>query len=86
VNWNKGRSIQRKKSAQNTHSGTFMAGPATFPRTATGDTPSSVVCSDFNGDGKTDLALLDGGVTILLGNLTDEELMRIIAAGLEKTE
>jgi trimeric autotransporter adhesin len=48
--------------------GTFMAGPATFPTTATGGTPSSVVVGDFNGDGKADLALLDGGVTILLGN------------------
>jgi hypothetical protein len=50
--------------------GTGIFGPATNFGTGIGYSPQSIICADFNADGKTDLALvnLSAHVTILLGN------------------
>jgi len=45
--------------------GGFFSGPINF---ASGAHPVSVAVGDFNGDGKQDLAVLSGNISILLGN------------------
>ena len=61
-------SMQTITVYENDGSGNFTGGPSV---TSTGVSPTSMVVADFNGDGKSDLALANSGgnnVTILLGD------------------
>ena len=60
--------LQTVSTYENDGHGNFSAGPSV---SSTGTSPTSVVVADFNGDGKSDLALVNSGgnnVTILLSN------------------
>jgi hypothetical protein len=60
--------LQTVSTYENDGHGNFTVGPA---MSSTGMSPTSMVVADFNGDGKSDLALANSGgnnVTILLGD------------------